>query len=60
VGPDDSDFGQAVNWKLGTGQIPLRFSNEPKGSFRCMNHRQSTHHLALINQRRTGEHVEIK
>jgi hypothetical protein len=26
---------------------PLLFSNEPKECLRCMNHRQSTHHLAF-------------
>jgi hypothetical protein len=30
--------------------IPLHLSNDPKGCFRCMNHRQSTHHSALLNQ----------
>jgi hypothetical protein len=28
-------------------EIPLLFSNDPKGSFRCMNHMQSTHHSAF-------------
>jgi hypothetical protein len=38
----DSDFGQ--DWKPGTRGIPY-FSNDPKGSFRCINRRQSTHHF---------------
>jgi hypothetical protein len=41
----DSDFGQ--NWKPGTGEIPLLISNDPKVSFRCMNHTQSTYHSAF-------------
>jgi hypothetical protein len=40
--PSDSDFGQ--NWKAGRFTY---FSNDPKVSFRCINHRQSTHHSAF-------------
>jgi hypothetical protein len=29
------------------GEIPLLFSNDLQGCLRCMNHRQSTHHLAF-------------
>jgi hypothetical protein len=43
--PSDSDFGQ--NWKPGTKEILLLYSNGHKGSFRCVNHRQSTHHLTF-------------
>ena len=53
--PGDSDFGTIERLKPGTGEIPLLFSNDPKGSFRCneppgMNHRQFTHHSAFDNQ----------
>jgi hypothetical protein len=41
----DSGFGQ--NCKPRTGEIPLLFSIDPKGSFRQVNYRQSTHHLAF-------------
>jgi hypothetical protein len=30
-----------------TGDIPQLFMNDPKGCFRCMNHRQSTQHSAF-------------
>jgi hypothetical protein len=36
-----------ASWTLWTGEIPLLFSNDPNGSFRCMDHRQSTRHLAF-------------
>jgi hypothetical protein len=37
-------------WSPGLGRFPYA-SNYPKGSFRCMNHWQSTHHSAfVINQ----------
>jgi hypothetical protein len=39
----DPAFGQ--NWKPGTREFPLLFSNYPKVSFRCMNHR----HLETLN-----------
>jgi hypothetical protein len=35
------------NSKPGTREIPLLFSNDPKGSYKCMNHGQSTHHSAF-------------
>ena len=31
----------------GNGEIPLLISKDSKGSFRCMDHRQTTHHLAF-------------
>jgi hypothetical protein len=48
------------NWKLGPGDSPTLFLYDPKGSFSCMNHRQSTHHSPLINQLSTGEREAIK
>jgi hypothetical protein len=48
------------NWKPGTGQIPLLFSTDSKGSFRCTTGNPHTTR-PLINQSScTGEHVEIK
>jgi hypothetical protein len=43
--PSDSNFGQ--NWKPGTSKIPLPSLTDPNGSFRCMNHKPSTHHSAI-------------
>jgi hypothetical protein len=45
LGAIKAHFGQ--NWKPRIGEILLLFSNDPKGSFRCMNQRQSTHHTAF-------------
>jgi hypothetical protein len=49
----------SVTLKPGTGEIPLHFSNDPKGSLRCINHRQSNHHSAFdkpVNC--TGKHTD--
>jgi hypothetical protein len=40
-----SDSGQ--NWKPRTREIPLLFSNDPKGYVRCLDHWQSAHHFAF-------------